>query len=341
MEKEILFHQELEKENSESTVEKSIQRYKDTIIPFYKAKGVSEQFLGVADVAISCRTFLAQNATAKIILCTGYNESYLKYSELIMNLCESGFSVYCYDHRGQGFSGRFLNQEKRGYVDKFENYVDDLCYFFEQVSGSQKNDLPIFFIAHSMGGAICSLAVNEKKINPNGVILSAPMHEIMLTPYHILEVPVYGILSLMCKLNYANKYAFGQTDCIPFRPFEGNDVTHSKARYSVWRKHIDEIEDMQLGGPTFQWLKEAVGASRTCRKHFAKMNIPILLLQAEVDTVVRNSAQDIFSKNNENCEKIVLENSKHEILMEIDFIRNKALDYIKKFINQKINSPNK
>ncbi len=330
------FQQEIEKENLESTVEKNILRYKEVIIPFYKVKGISEQFFGVGDIPISCRTFHVSNAIAKIILCTGYNESYLKYSEFIMNLCEMGFSVFCYDHRGQGFSGRFSEQEKRGFVDNFKNYVDDLCYFFENVSGNQENQLPVFIIAHSMGGAICSLAISEKKINPNAVILCSPMLEIMLTPYHLLEYPIYLLFSLFCKFNLEKEYAFGQTDCIPFRPFEGNDVTHSKARYLVWRKHISEIDDMQLGGPTYKWLKESIAASRKARRLSQQNNIPILLLQAEGDTVVRNSAQDTFHRNNSCCEKIIMENARHEILMEIDFIRNKAIDCIKNFIMQKI-----
>lgn len=330
-----LFIEEIKKENLDQNVEKSISRYNEVIIPFYKSKGVSEQFNGVGDITIACRTFHSPNAIAKIILCTGYNESYLKYSELIMNLCEMGFSVYCYDHRGQGFSSRFPDQEKKGFVDKFENYVDDLCYFFEQVS-SNNHQLPIFIIAHSMGGAICSLAISEKKINPNAVILCAPMFEIMLAPYHFFELPIYFLSAFLCKLKLEKEYVFGQTDCIPFRPFENNDVTHCKSRYTVWRKHISEIEDMQLGGPTFLWMKESIKASRKARRLSKQNNIPILLLQAEYDTVVRNSAQDFFHKNSTHTEKIIFEFAKHEILMEIDFIRNRALESIKNFILQKI-----
>lgn len=330
------FLKELELENSELMVEKSIQRYNSSIIPFYKVKGISEQFKGVAEIPIACRTFYAPNPIAKVILCTGYNESYLKYSELIMDLCEMGLSVYCYDHRGQGFSGRFPEQNKKGYVDNFENYVDDLCFFFENVSGNQENNLPIFIIAHSMGGAITSLAISEKKINPTAVILCAPMFEIMLTPYRFLEYPIFTLSSVFCNLNYDKKYVFGQKDCIPFLPFEDNDVTHSKARFTIWRKHIAEIEDLQLGGPTFNWLKEAISGSRKARNMSHKNNINILLLQAELDTVVRNTAQDLFHKNSSCCEKILISQAKHEILMEIDFIRNKAITHIKDFIIKRI-----
>jgi len=326
---------EIKSENSVEEVEKNTKNYYETIIPFYKSTGTSEEFKGVDDFPITCRTFHAKNPIAKVILCTGYNESYLKYCELIYNLYEFGISVYCFDHRGQGFSGRFPKQEKRGYVDKFSNYINDLSYFFEHVA-SHQSQLPVFLLAHSMGGAITALAVHEKKINPNGIILCAPMFEIMVAPYHFLELPIYALASLFCKVNLEKKYAVGQTDCIPFRPFEGNDVTHCLFRYQVWRKHISEIDDLQIGGPTYGWLKESIKASVKARNITNISNIPVLLLQAEADTVVRNSAQDLFLKNNPHCEFAVLEFAKHEILMETNNIRNKALNLIQNFIIKRI-----
>ncbi|WP_186645366.1 alpha/beta fold hydrolase [Fluviispira vulneris] len=333
-----LFLKEKELENSTENIERNILRYKEKILPFYKSTGSTHQFLGMNDIPISCRIFTNPNATAKILLCTGYNESYLKYAELIMNLFEMGYSIFCFDHRGQGFSGRFKEQAKRGFVDNFANYVDDLSFYFENIVNSQQVQLPTFILAHSMGGAIATLAVCGKKINPLGVILSSPMHGIALSPYRFLEYPIYLLTKIFCKFGKEKEYVFGQTDCIPFRPFEGNDVTNSKFRYDVWRNHIAEIEDMQLGGPTFGWMSEAIKASRQARHMGYDNNIPFLLLQAENDTVVVNSTQDIFINKCANSEKFILENAQHEILMEVNFIREKALEQIRKFIYKKIES---
>ncbi|WGL60278.1 alpha/beta fold hydrolase [Pigmentibacter sp. JX0631] len=329
------FIAELKKENSPEEVNRNTTRYNEEIIPFYKNHGITEEFKGVDDLLITCKTFHAKNPVAKVILCTGYNESYLKYCEFIHNLYEMDISVYCFDHRGQGFSGRFLNQQNRGYVDKFSNYINDLSFFFEHVSSNEKN-LPIFIIAHSMGGAITALAVNQKKVNPNGIILCAPMFEIMLAPYHFLELPIFYLSRLFCKINLDKKYAIGQADCIPFRPFAGNDVTHSLFRYNVWRKHISEIDDLQLGGPTYGWLKESINASIYARHINNLHNVPCLLIQAQEDTVVRNSAHQLFLKNNPHCEFESIEFAKHEILMEADVIRNRALYLIQNFITKKI-----
>lgn len=50
-----------------------------------------------------------------ILLVSGRMESYIKYQELAYELFQQGYSVYLYDHRGQGFSGRMLSDPHKGY----------------------------------------------------------------------------------------------------------------------------------------------------------------------------------------------------------------------------------
>ena len=327
-----LFFKELEKENSDEFVQDKTKKYNDNILSFYKTIGETTTFLGKEDIPISCRFFRHSNPVAKVLLATGYNESYLKYAEFIQNLYELNISVYCYDHRGQGFSGRFLNQNKRGYIDYFPYLVDDLCTVFNMVTNDQDNKIPIFVFGHSLGGAVLANALCEKKINPAAAILASPMLELMLTPWHFLESSIYAIAKMASFFGSKQSYVFGQKDCIPFLPFDTNDVTHSKYRFFNWRRHVFEIPEMQLGGPTFGWLSQAISASRKIRNSGANNVTPTIILQGEEDTVVRNSAQDTFIKSCPVAQKVVCGHARHEILMEIDFIRNKALDVIKNII---------
>lgn len=327
-----LFFKELEKENSEAFIQEKNTYYQNTILPFYNKMGEPAEFLGQKDMRISCLYFRAKNPQSKIILVTGYNESHLKYAELIKNLVDMNISVYCYDHRGQGTSERFANQKDRGYVDSFYNLVQDLSAFFRIVSGTDNHELPIYILAHSMGGAVATTAVCDKLIKPHGLILSAPMFEIMLTPWHFLESLVLAIAKFFILFGKKREYAFGQKDCVPFIPFETNDVTHSKFRFFTWRKHISQQKNMQLGGPTFQWIYEAENGARKIRKRGAENLVPTTIFQGEEDTVVRNSAQDSFIKLCPNGNKIVCGHARHEILMEIDFIRDKVLDTIKNLV---------
>ena len=63
-------------------------------------------------IDIFCASFENPNATARVIFLTGFNESFLKYSELFKLLYDAGYSIYTYDHQSQGLSGRWLMEEQ-------------------------------------------------------------------------------------------------------------------------------------------------------------------------------------------------------------------------------------
>ena len=120
-----------------------------------------------------------------VIISHGLAEHIQRYEHLAQELNQNGFACYGIDHQGHG-----LSDGDRSYVEKFENYVDDLLYFSQGVA-AQYNDqdddepIPIFLLGHSMGGLIASYAAlkaqqegkkNNKKrfIYDGGVILSSP-----------------------------------------------------------------------------------------------------------------------------------------------------------------------
>mgnify|MGYP000563105068 CR=1 FL=1 len=59
---------------------------------------------------------------------------------------------------------------------------------------------------------------------------------------------------------------------------------------------------------------------------------PMLLIQADQDTIVCNEAQNKFAHEVENCRIIRLKECRHEILQESNSIRNRALVQITQFL---------
>lgn len=326
-----MFKEILQAENDSENVKSFYAKYYKKILPFYNSFGRHFE-LRKNDVKLSCRLFVNPAAKAKIIIVNGYNESYLKYAETIHDLYHQQYSVYVYDHRGQGFSQKFPDQKNRGFIDKFEKLVDDLESFFKYVQNHEEK-LPIFLLAHSMGGTVTTLAASENKINPERIILSAPLFGINLGYLSFLEYPAYLLSVAFTKIGLGKSFAFGQTDCFPLVSFKKNEVTHSVGRYHVWQTHIRETPEVQLGGPTFQWVRESMRACDKARLLGENNQIPILLLQAENDTVVRNDAQDIFLHHCKNSHKKIIHHAKHEILMEIDLLRSEAMNEIYKFFS--------
>jgi lysophospholipase len=59
---------------------------------------------------------------------------------------------------------------------------------------------------------------------------------------------------------------------------------------------------------------------------------PILILQAEKDSIVCNKAQNLALSS--QCHKVVIEGAYHEVFIETDQMRNIALSYTLEFMAQ-------
>jgi alpha-beta hydrolase superfamily lysophospholipase len=62
--------------------------------------------------------------------------------------------------------------------------------------------------------------------------------------------------------------------------------------------------------------------------------VPVLLFQAGADQLVMPDGQDAFCAGAPNCRLEYFPDAGHEILMERDDIRNRALDLVRGFLSQ-------
>ena len=273
--------------------------------------------------------------TKAIVVVNGRVESAWKYQELFYDLFRQGFDIYSFDHRGQGLSDRVLdNYPKRGHVNHFDDYVKDMQTLTEHFS--LDNYRQKYILAHSMGCAIATRYIQSVPEHPfDAMALSAPMFGINMPNY--LKPIGRPFSRLLKELKPAETYAPGQKDYYA-KPFENNPLTRSHARYSWFRNLYDEMSELQLGGPTIHWVWQSLIAVNDCIQQAKKIIIPVLILQAEQDMIVDNSAQNRFyrrlSKANPQARLELCKESRHEILFERDPVRNSALDTIVHFFNQ-------
>ena len=92
-------------------------------------------------------------ARGTIVVCPGRAEFIEKYFEVAGELLERRFAVVVFDWRGQGYSGRELDNSRKGHIDDFSLYERDLEALVVQAL-SPFCPRPWFAIGHSMGGAI-------------------------------------------------------------------------------------------------------------------------------------------------------------------------------------------
>ena len=300
--------------------------YKNKIVPHFE-KSPLKYFTTKDDKKIAYKVFLIKNAKANIVISSGRTESMIKYQELIYDLNANAYSVYIHDHRGQGFSQRLVEDTQLGHIDNFFNYVEDLKQFVDTVVSKKKKK---FLLAHSMGGAIASLYVEKYKEDFNGLVLSSPMHQ--------PDLISSGTTKIVCKLmehreSNLDQYVIGEKSYDKTEEsFELNRLTHSKLRYEITNASFEKYPTTKIGGPSVNWVKEACLSSKKSVEMANELRVPTLLIQAAKDEIVNLQPQDEFcSRASAWCRGVSIEGAYHELFIEKDEMRNKALTAVFKF----------
>lgn len=310
-----------------------IQRYNNEIKHFWQ-QGEFASFKGVEDVDIHYAQFISPTNNKCIVIVSGRSEGYLKYKELSYDLANQGYNLFLIDHRGQGLSGKMLNNSQKGYVASFDHYSDDLHQFVETVVKPACQQ-EIFILAHSMGGAISARYMQRFQTPITAAVLSSPM----------IAINGGGLPLSLAKLiintgNHLSKlftkepwYFLGQNN-YQATSFEENRLMQSATRYQIFVDLYQQEKALQLGGVTFQWLQEALKANKDLFNDIEKLTTPVQVIQAGNDTIVDNQAQNEFcqalhNKHSQSCpsgKPIVIENALHEIFFESDQYRLKGIE---------------
>ena len=108
-----------------------------------------------------------------ILFLPGRGDHYEKYLETLDYYARAGWNVTAVDWRGQGLSGRLLDDPNVGHIDDFKTWIADIRHFY--TGWEEENPGPHVAIAHSMGGHLALRAAAEGAIHPDALVLSAPM----------------------------------------------------------------------------------------------------------------------------------------------------------------------
>lgn len=300
--------------------------YQQTLPDFWRQHAIEGEFKGKDGVAIRYAALRQEKVDRAILIVNGRVESYLKYQELAWDLWRQGYSLYLIDHRGQGMSGRMLNDHDKGYVDQFDDYVVDLKQFHDQIIMADK-PAKLFLLAHSMGGAISARYLERWPDDIRAAVLSSPMLGINLG-----GLPKWLAKGLATTIGTVGGW-FGEP---PYGPGQGpyqdhgfadNELTHSQSRYQAFRQIYEQHPQIKLGGATAHWIYQGITGADAAIADAGAIKTPLLLLQAGNDSVVDNAAQDAFCTK-ANCEggkPLRIEGAWHELFIEADDKRQPAL----------------
>ncbi|KAE9529860.1 alpha/beta fold hydrolase [Testudinibacter aquarius] len=261
-----------------------------------------------------------------MLLVSGRAENVLKWTEIAYDFYQQGFDVLAFDHRGQGYSQRLLRDPEKGHIDRFDYYLDDLDAVLHSVNQRYAYQQQVM-LAHSMGGLIATLYLAKYPHQFDKLILNAPLFALPLKNPWLDPI----LVSLMMLLGQGQRYVFGHTAYKPINP-EHNDLSCCKTRMK-WHNRINRrFSELHLGGPTFRWAHLFLLQFNKLPRAIGKIQLPVLLLQAEKEVVVSNRQIEDYAKLFHNLRHETIHNAKHEILFERDPIRTLAMEKIRCFL---------
>lgn len=297
-------------------------------------------FSGVGSLRIAYKDFADKNLPSDlksaIVFLTGQGEPIEKYSELFLDLQISGFRVFAMDHRGQGHSERILQDKPHlGYVENFADYVEDLHIFVREIVKKETAIQNVFLISHSMGGAVCTMFALTHPEMINGMVLSAPMYDVVTSPYP--SWLARWITSLTVKVGLGKSFPIGKSSFNVLKEFRGNPFTGSLERFLAFKKLSIESAKQAIQGPTNKWVDESFKAMKKILDSAYRLKTPTLILQAGREQILISKAQNQLADEANRAGGFVkihrFDQSEHEIFFEQDFIRKAAIQQALEFLN--------
>lgn len=356
-------------ENSFNVI-KDGEKFKDTsgqlktVFDFYKEKSKREYFTSEDGVKLAYDFIKVDGAKQALVISHGTGESSIRYSEVAYDLIKNKlpYSIFILNHRGHGYSQRLVGDYKEWdpkwnvfnvmqddileyrkiYVNEFDDYVKDFSQFVKLVKEKHGYER-VSALGHSLGGGVVS---RYAELNPNElekIVLSAPLHSVIgLLGADNNDYLSKAIISLGDIFSHKG-YSLGAKTFNHFvttYDSEENDLnyyTTSQSRFFMKKYIGQEFPDTSLGGLTWGFADALYEGVKDIRRDAGNIKKPTLIFQAQYDAYVHPSGQntvcDAINANNPNLCKIkFIKDSKHEVLLERDIVRNEVLDDIMEFL---------
>ena len=322
--------------------ENYFQQMEDIALPFLDSCVKSGFLITDDNNQLYYETFYLPENKATILILHGFTEFTKKFDELTYYFLTQGYNVVRYDQRGHGFSSRNLTNPKdnnlsKVHIEDFQTYVDDANLVYQHILLPISAEKPIFLFAHSMGGCVASLFIEE---NPNyfdGAILNAPMIGINLggVPKWVIST----IVKTAIGFNKGASFAFDHGDYNQNKRVDKKkNPTKSTARYQYETSLRDNNPYYQSNGATFSWVQAALDGTNNIfkQKKIKSVNIPIVIFQAENDNLVSAKSQDKFARWTPNTKIIFFPETEHVIFNSQNKILNGYYFEIFNFLDENL-----
>ena len=256
---------------------------------------VSEgSFQGVGGLNIFTRTWRPEaDPRGVVVIVHGFNSHSGQYQWVADQLTATGFAVYALDHRGRGRS-----DGERFYVEKMEDYVDDVATLVNEAK-SENPGLPIFVLGHSAGGVISCTYTLDHQSEINGLICESFAYE--------LPVPDLA-LSFLKGLSYITPHT---------HVFSLKNEDFSRDSEVVAALNNDPL--IKGESQPAQTAKVMINADNRLREEFPLIKLPVLILHGTEDKATKPSGSQHFYEQAGSTDKTLklYEGHYHDLLADV------------------------
>lgn len=285
--------------------------------------GVCHWLLCADGVRIRVGHWPVENAKGTVLIFPGRTEYVEKYGRSAAELAKRGYACVAIDWRGQGIADRLLDNRAVGHVEVFEDYQLDVRATLNHMKSLGMPE-PYHLLGHSMGGCIGLRSLYDD-LPVRSVVFSAPMWGIKMSP--ALRPIAWGLSSLSKPLGFSGIFAPGQTaeTYVLRTTAEENTLTSDASSFDILQKQLQTHPDLALGGPSLHWLNESLREMRTLSQR-PSPDVPCLVFLGSEEEIVDPTRIHDRMAHWPSGELVMLENGRHEVLMEVPTLRNRVFD---------------
>lgn len=273
-------------------------------------------------------------ARGSLLFVPGRGDAYEKYLETLEHWRRKGWRVTAADWRGQAGSGRLGADGFTGHVDDFALWVADLAAFWREWAIGREG--PLVPAGHSMGGHLALRAAAEGTLDPApaALVLSAPMLDVL--PERAPPLLRHALARAMCAVGDPRRPGWKWSERPGEVPrFRQALLTHDDERYADelwWRS---ERPELAMGPGSWGWVRAAMASIRALARPGAleAIDLPVYIVATSADRLVGVQAIRRAALRLPHAETLWFgSEAAHEILREVDSVRDPALAGIDRFL---------
>jgi lysophospholipase len=270
---------------------------------------------GGKSIRVAFAPYRGKKLRGSVIVSPGRSEFIEKHATTAAEVVVRGFNVLIVDQRGQGWSDRLAANPMAGHMDSFAFAAEHLGVAIAAAGDRLKG--PHILLGHSMGGNIgLEAALAGHLPSVIAAAFSAPMWGLLVPPY------AKAMAKFLVSVGQAEAVAPTMPKVWAPAMFEGNAVTHDPLHFARNNALFLAEPALQIGGPTNGWLDGAfANMDSFTPDRLAPLKLPMLVVSAEAESVVDNSAHVRIVGQLANAVLRTVPGAKHEMLHELPHLR--------------------